>query len=170
MIVELDRLDSHPRKYSFAISPDLMDLEMQNGRLTRDVVVEAELVRRAAQVDVKGHIDVSAEFDCVRCLESVALELPIDFEVDYVSEEYFSSDKEHEIGSSEMSTDVLKGEEIDLNDIVREQVLLNVPDRVFCKPECKGICDQCGSNLNLIDCSCKENQVDPRWSALKNLK
>ncbi|MGH7783338.1 MAG: DUF177 domain-containing protein, partial [Candidatus Binatia bacterium] len=55
------------------------------------------------------------------------------------------------------------------NEVVREQILLDLPDQVFCTENCRGLCPKCGANRNLIDCKCEEDNVDPRWAALNNL-
>ena len=55
-------------------------------------------------------------------------------------------------------------------EVVREQILLAMPEQVFCWEDCKGLCPKCGTNLNLIDCKCADDEVDPRWAALKSLK
>jgi uncharacterized protein len=65
---------------------------------------------------------------------------------------------------------VFDGEAIDVDEIVREQILLSVPDRALCDENCRGICLMCGTNLNAGSCECKSSEVDPRWAALKNLK
>jgi uncharacterized protein len=57
-----------------------------------------------------------------------------------------------------------------LTELVREQILLAVPEQVFCREDCKGLCLKCSANRNLIDCNCEEKEIDPRWAALKNLK
>jgi uncharacterized protein len=59
---------------------------------------------------------------------------------------------------------------IDTAEVVREQILLAIPDQVFCREDCKGLCPKCGANLNLIDCKCSDDDIDPRWAALRNLK
>ena len=69
-----------------------------------------------------------------------------------------------------MDVSVIEGFEIDLTELVREQILLNLPEQVFCREDCKGLCEKCGANRNLINCNCEEKEIDPRWSALKNLK
>ena len=74
------------------------------------------------------------------------------------------------MSGEDLSTDVLPDGRIELNDIVREQILLNLPEQVFCTEECKGLCPKCGADRNLINCNCEETEIDPRWSALKNLK
>ena len=56
-----------------------------------------------------------------------------------------------------------------LEDVLREQVLLSLPDRALCKPDCKGLCPRCGQNLNQEACSCDAAPVDTRWSALADL-
>jgi uncharacterized protein len=65
---------------------------------------------------------------------------------------------------------ILESNNIDVAELVREQILLNLPEQVFCAEDCKGLCPQCGANRNLIDCKCEEKEIDPRWAALKNLK
>ena len=56
-----------------------------------------------------------------------------------------------------------------LEDVVREQVLLSLPGRVLCQPDCKGLCPRCGQNLNQSLCACEETPADPRWNALAGL-
>jgi len=57
-----------------------------------------------------------------------------------------------------------------LEDVLREQVLLSLPARTLCKPDCKGLCPRCGKNRNLEACTCEEGPSDPRWEALSGLR
>ena len=57
-----------------------------------------------------------------------------------------------------------------LEDVLREQVLLSLPVRTLCKPDCKGLCPRCGQNRNSQVCSCEEGPSDPRWEALADLR
>ncbi|HET8668748.1 MAG TPA: DUF177 domain-containing protein, partial [Terriglobales bacterium] len=59
---------------------------------------------------------------------------------------------------------------LELEDVLREQVLLSVPIKTVCRDECKGFCPHCGKNLNVETCSCKPAAADPRWDALKGIK
>jgi len=54
--------------------------------------------------------------------------------------------------------------------VLREQVLLAVPLKAICRQDCKGLCSQCGANLNAAQCSCAEPVEDPRWAALKEIR
>jgi uncharacterized protein len=68
-----------------------------------------------------------------------------------------------------MSIAVFDGESIDVDEIVKEQVLLSVPIRSLCKSDCKGFCPTCGADRNAGECGCQPGEVDPRWAALKGL-
>jgi uncharacterized protein len=87
--------------------------------------------------------------------------------VDRASEETREDDLEVE--EADLDEQLVEGDEVDLTEIIREQILLNLPEQVLCKEDCKGLCPQCGANRNLIDCDCGEDEIDPRWAALKNL-
>ena len=63
-----------------------------------------------------------------------------------------------------------EGDEIDLGELFREQILLAIPMTPLCREECKGLCPVCGADLNAGECSCERGEIDPRWSALADLK
>jgi uncharacterized protein len=170
MILDLAEMEGATRPFEFTIPQGDLDLENPNFRFTGDIRTRGEISRQAAQIDVVGAIDASAEVDCTRCLEPVAQDLKIDFAASYVAPENFASDKEREVSPADLDVDVLEDDRIDMKEVVREQILLNLPEQLFCKPDCKGLCEKCGSNRNLIDCKCDSEETDPRWEALKNLR
>jgi uncharacterized protein len=170
MIIDLTELENSPRPFDFTIPGADIDLDDVDLTLTGDVRLQGEIFKRSAQVDVKGNISAPVELDCTRCLEPVEQELNFDFAASFVAPENFALDKEREVAAADLDVDVLDSDRIDLSDIAREQILLNLPGQVFCKPDCKGLCQKCGANRNLIDCKCDSDETDPRWAALKNLK
>jgi uncharacterized protein len=170
MIVELADIEGTTRPFDFELAPDVLDLEDSDLKLKGDVHATGEIERTSAEVVVKGSITGDAEIECSRCLKPLERNLKIEFQANFVTPEHFSVDKENEVPVSDLDTDVLEGDRIDIKDIVREQILLNVPEQVFCEPDCKGLCPKCGANRNLIDCKCDLNETDPRWAALKNLR
>ena len=115
-------------------------------------------------------IEGPAEADCTRCLKPVEHRLAIDFTISFVTPEDFAADKEREVAAEDLATDVLDSDSVDLKDVIREQILLELPEKVLCTPDCKGLCPQCGADRNLLDCKCDEREIDPRWAALKKLK
>jgi len=82
----------------------------------------------------------------------------------------FPESKETHLENSDLDTDVIEGNELDLTEIAREQILLNLPEQELCKEDCRGICPTCGKDLNEGECRCGEDDVDPRWAALKDLR
>ena len=64
---------------------------------------------------------------------------------------------------------VLDGYSLDLDELVFSDVILDLPAKHLCNENCKGLCPQCGANLNLTECSCQEEDIDPRLAVLKRL-
>ncbi len=64
---------------------------------------------------------------------------------------------------------ILQNATIDLTELLRENILLNLPIKPLCEEHCKGLCAECGTNLNVHSCKCNNEPVDPRLSVLKNL-
>jgi uncharacterized protein len=81
-----------------------------------------------------------------------------------------SESSERSISAQETEIGYYQGDSLLLEDVLREQVLLSLPVRTLCKPDCKGLCPRCGKNRNLEACSCEEASSDPRWEALAGLR
>ncbi len=169
MIVDLVKLEGLNNRFEFSISADGLDFETENVRLKSDIAVSCEIIRNIPKTDVTGTISVAAEIDCTRCLIPIEQLIAFSFEATYVPSEELLREGEAELDTADLDVDVLDGNELDMREVVREQILLNLPDQIFCDDECKGLCQKCGANLNLIDCSCEETEIDPRWAALKKL-
>ena len=170
MTIDLTRIEGDPFPFEARIAGDEIDLDSNYARLAGDVSVKGKLAKHIAQTDVTGEIDAKIEIDCTRCLQPVVQDLKIPFDVDFVTPEFDVAARETELNKNDLETAVFGGDELDLNELVREQILLNLPEQTFCNPDCKGLCPECGQNRNLIDCKCEENEPDPRWAALKDLK
>lgn len=170
MIIELNDLDSEPKRFDVLVKPEEIDLGLDEVVIKGDVSVRGEVTKHIAQTDLAGTIAFAADIDCARCLKPVPKSFLFNFDVSFVSPEDFATSREKELSGEELSTDVLPDGRIDVNDVVREQILLNLPEQVLCTEECKGLCPKCGADRNLINCNCEETETDPRWSALKNFK
>lgn len=117
------------------------------------------------EIVVRGTIQGKLRQECRRCLEPVPGEL--DEEVTMVFVPSTSEDVEED-GDVRLFDDHVA--ELDLSDSVREEIVLAVDLFVVCDPECRGLCPQCGMNLNNETCSCVRVESDPRWDALRALK
>lgn len=170
MIIELFSVKDSPHKFEFSLSPAEIELEQENVKLIETVKITGELAKGIAQVDVGGVIDAKAEIECTRCLQPIEKKLEIPFKATFIAPEDLTKEKESELNESDLDVSVYENDKIDMTELVREQIILNLPEQIFCREDCKGLCAKCGENRNLIDCKCEEKEIDPRWSALKNLK
>ena len=75
-----------------------------------------------------------------------------------------------EVEEDDLSTSFYEDETIDLGQLIREQFYLSLPMKPLCRPDCRGLCPDCGTDLNAGACGCVERTVDPRWAALAALK
>ena len=131
-----------------------------------------------------GHFQAEVVCLCKRCLADVRLSVPVDFTLNLVPEGQLKKAAEGEAegeddeggedaGSfplGEADREVFNGKTIELDPIVREQVLLALPMDAVCREDCKGLCGMCGKNLNEGSCGCDRRQIDPRLAALKDIK
>jgi uncharacterized protein len=170
MIVDLLSVSDEPLPFNFKIAANEIDLDTEGVQIIGDIEVVGELRKSAAKTDVRGSIKAPVEIECTRCLTPIKRELDIVFDVDFIDRELFPEGKETHLENGDLDTDVIEGNELDLTQVAREQILLNLPEQVLCREDCKGICPTCGSDLNEGDCTCSDDNIDPRWAALKDLK
>jgi uncharacterized protein len=121
------------------------------------------------QLFVNGHVDAGAQVECDRCLKPVAIPVTADFTLEYISGSEYEAKQVVELTEAEMSVSVFDGHGLDVDEIVKEQILLAVPTRMLCREDCKGICPECGTDRNTGECNCVTKDIDPRWAALKDL-
>ena len=133
---------------------------------------QCELNLRATRVDDKveliGSVTVVVAFECDRCLTNLSIPVEASFDLLYVPP--LGSAEEHELGENDLSLGFYQEGVINVDDLTREQIELALPMARICSESCRGLCAKCGANLNLGDCTCREDQVDARWAVLKELK
>lgn len=170
MIVDLFSLESSSFEFEFSLARSEIELEGENVKLKNDVKIRGELTKKLVQTDVAGKIIAGIEIECTRCLQAIEKDLEILFNVTYVTTENYTDAKESELREQDLDVSIFDGHKIDLGELVREQIILNLPEQIFCSEDCKGLCAKCGANRNLIDCNCEEKEIDPRWQSLRELK
>ena len=170
MRIELANLDDGKGEFSAKYEADQLELEDERVRLSSPVTVEGRVKRRGAEVLVSGHIEGKLAIGCDRCLKPLELPINNDFELEYVTDSDYETSHAAELNEEEMSLSVFDGVGIDVDEIVKEEVLLAIPTRLLCRDDCKGICSVCGVDRNITNCNCETSDIDPRWDALKSLK
>jgi len=135
--------------------------------LDAPLLVRAKISRAADKFLVQGTIRGGIRIRCDRCLETFHRELESPFQVYLVARREGSDQEEIELLDEEMEVDFIKGNTIDLSDIVREQIYLALPMKSICKESCRGLCPVCGANLNESPCRCRKAEGHLAFSKLK---
>lgn len=117
-----------------------------------------------------GHLSGEIELTCSRCLESFRLPVGADFDLRYVPRIENGGEGEREVEEDDLTTAFYEDDQIDLGQLVTEQVQLALPMKPLCADACRGLCPQCGTNLNTDACRCSQKWEDPRLAGLKALK
>ncbi len=120
-------------------------------------------------IRVRARYQGAFEVLCARCVEPVSVPLHGEFDLLFRPENADAQAGERAITEDETEIGYYGRGGLLLEDVVREQVLLSLPGRTLCTPECKGICVRCGQNLNVDACRCPQAVVDSRWNALAGL-
>ncbi len=120
------------------------------------------------EVLFKGNLSTSIELRCSRCLKAFKKDMDIDIDVVYHSVSELKEET-YEIKEDELDTGFYRGDELDLDELLLEQLILNIPMKPLCKESCRGICPGCGKDLNIEGCDCEKTALDPRFEKLKKL-
>lgn len=169
MRIELEKLEGRKGDFAHVYQPDELNPIDERVNLIAPAAVTGRVRLSGNEVFVNGHVEARARVECDRCLQPVELPVNADFALEYISGDEYESSQAAELTEAELSVSVFDGEAIDVDEIVKEQVLLAVPTRMLCREDCKGICPECGIDRNTGECSCVSKDIDPRWAALKNL-
>jgi uncharacterized protein len=170
MRIELEKLEGGRGSFAHTYQPEELDLVDERITLNGPVEVVGSVRRSGAEVIVNGRLSSRVSVECDRCLKTVELPISAEFRVDYITGQDYESSHAAELTADDLDVSVFDGERIDVDELVKEQILLSVPDRTLCREDCKGICSTCGADLNAGACNCEQTDIDPRWEALKKFK
>jgi uncharacterized protein len=123
-----------------------------------------------ADIRLQGRFAGRFQVPCARCIEPVEIPLEADFDLIFRPAGADADSPERSITAPETEIGYYLGDGLSLEDVLREQVLLSLPVKTLCKPDCKGLCPRCGENRNTQPCSCDVGPSDPRWEALAGLR
>jgi uncharacterized protein len=178
MEFKVSELEREPIDFDLAFRPgtiDYGDEAVQTSSL--DTEGQAEVLHEhrgpkevVADIRLKGSWSGEFEVPCARCVEPVRMHLEGDIDLIFRPLGADAGPPERSITAVESEIGYYQKDSLLLEDVLREQVLLSLPVRTLCKPDCKGLCPRCGQNRNSQPCSCEEGLTDPRWEALADLR
>lgn len=140
------------------------DFELPGGEhpLTESVHVQAVVEDISDCVYLTAQVETNLHVRCARCGEPVVKPFRVEFKNLLVKELANEKDEDDEVI-------ILEGTELDLAEVVLDNIILNMDMKYLCREDCKGVCPQCGANLNESECSCKHDHIDPRLEILRTL-
>jgi uncharacterized protein len=141
-------------------------LEFTDARITGSV----HLSKHGHDILVRGSLSGQMELACSRCLESFAAPAAIEFDLLLVPGPPTAGAADEELSLTDLDRDYYTGEIVDLERLVREQIILMMPLKPLCDETCKGLCLHCGANLNRETCVCKTDAVNSPFAQLAKLK
>ena len=144
-------------------------VESEIVRLISPVKGNLSIKKAGPEVLIEGDITASLELECSRCLKPFAAEVNAPVNVVYQPVDELEGEGKHEVREEELETSFYRGDELDILELVKEQIVLNAPMKPLCREDCKGICPRCGADLNLTKCDCDTKEVDSRLEILKGL-
>ena len=178
MEFKVSELERDPIDFDLKFQPGAIDFgeeAQQTGPLASEGSAEVLHEHRGpkdiiADIRLKGSFAGTFEIPCARCVEPVGTALEGDFDLLFRPVAADTEAPERSITAPETEIGYYQKDSLSLEDVLREQVLLSLPVRTLCKPDCKGLCPRCGQNRNSQACSCDEGPSDPRWEALAELR
>ena len=144
----------------YLLAPDLPDGAEFDG----DAHVVGEVTDEAGYMHLTLSATVSYRTECARCLEPVHGDFTVELERT-VATRATLSDKQLEENVDEYA--VIEDGKLDLDETIREELLLSFPMRFLCSEDCQGLCPKCGKPRKLGDCGCITKEIDPRLAVLK---
>jgi uncharacterized protein len=170
MQLELSRIRQTHDRFARTFQPSEVAMADDAYRIVAPVELAFEIHKDKDKFHLVGTVRTELELPCSRCLEPFRLPVDRSFDLRYLPQSEASTEPESEVAEEDLETSFYRGDQIDLNELLREQFYLALPMKPLCREECKGLCPQCGTNLNTATCNCAAAWEDPRLAALKQFK
>lgn len=160
MKISISNLSEGVHEYHFTAEPALLGLA---DNFANEFAVHVTLDKSGRELLLKARASVPGKFVCDRCVDPFDRQIEAAYQIVYVYDDRdrgkYSDDEVQVIHSGTTA--------IDLDDDLRQYLLLAVPLKLLCQDSCRGLCPHCGTNWNRSRCSCQSEEIDPRWQVLK---
>jgi uncharacterized protein len=169
MQLDLTRYRQPLNHFSRTFQPDEVGQEGDAYRIVAPVHLDFDLHKDKDKFRLVGKAQTELELLCSRCLEPFRMPVDSSFDLRFLPATEMAADDEREVQEADLETTFYRDDQIDLNELLREQFYLALPMKPLCREDCKGLCAQCGTNLNTGTCACAAEWEDPRLAPLKGL-
>ena len=170
MKLDLTRYRQPLTPFARTFQPEEVDADLDTYRVASPVELAFDIHKDKDKFRLVGRVRTELELTCSRCVEPYRFPVDVEFDQRYLPAAEASVKADTEVEDDDLETSYYENEQIDLNELMREQFYLALPMKPLCRDDCKGLCAQCGTNLNTGTCDCAPVWEDPRLAALKQLK
>mgnify|MGYP000041237084 CR=1 FL=1 len=156
------------RGYDIAVEAPELDQQLV---LAGSLHGQISCLRIGAGILVTGELETVVRLECVRCLSEFDLPIRVEIEEEFrPTIDIVTGLRMEQEPDQDEATLIDEQHILDLAEVIRQAVWLEIPASPICRPDCKGLCPQCGQNRNQGECACPANPVDARWLALLTSK
>ena len=173
MIIDLKTIAAGTRSFSFSLEKNWWHSKEQGDALlgfSSPVKVTTDICRAGERYVLEGNLSGMLEVACDRCLEPYRIDLSHEFRIILALPPQEIEKDEVELLEEDMEIGFITDDQLNLDEVVKEQIYLALPVKKLCSEDCPGLCPECGANLNNGDCGCAGVKGHPAFSKLKNLK
>ena len=132
--------------------------------------IHLTVAREYDHIRISGRVETSLRLDCSRCLAEFPVYIDSPFTIFYMRDDGLDQDEDVELEENDLISATYEGDEIDFTKEITEQVILAIPFKPLCSEDCKGLCANCGAELNIAECACSQDNLNLKFNALKNVK
>lgn len=169
MLLDLTRYRQPQAHFSRTFQPDEVEQPGDAYRIVAPVGLDFDIHKDKERFRLVGTVRTALELPCSRCLEPFQLPVDASFDQRFLPASEMSTHDEREVQEEDVEISYYRDDQIDLNELLREQFYLALPMKPLCSEDCKGLCPQCGTNLNTASCACATAWEDPRLAPLRGL-
>lgn len=169
MLLDLTRYRQPQAQFARTFQPEDVAQPGDAYRIVAPVRLDFTIDKDKDRFRLVGTVQTELELPCSRCLEPYRLPVDASFDQRFLPASEMAAEEEREVQEDDFETSYYRDDQIDLNELLREQFYLALPMKPLCREACKGLCSQCGINLNTGTCACAAEWEDPRLAPLKRL-
>ena len=170
MQLDLTRYRQPLAQFARTFAPGDIGQDGDSYQVVEPVALAFDIHKDRDRFRLAGTLRTELELVCSRCLEPFRMPIDASFDLRYLPSSEMSPEAERAIEEDDLETSYYRDDQIDLDELLREQFYLALPMKPLCLADCRGLCAQCGTNLNQGACTCAPAWKDPRLAALDALQ
>ncbi|MDH3890331.1 MAG: DUF177 domain-containing protein [candidate division Zixibacteria bacterium] len=169
MIIDFREFETFPAHKVLEGGPEKISLDYQGVHSVQAVKVDLSIQKSGEEYFCRGEARARTTIECARCL--ALYEMDVNNQLDFIvcSADLHQANAQEAVDAEDYVHFVDQAMRADISEVVRQAILLAVDLKPLCSDDCAGLCAQCGKNLNDGVCDCKNEVIDERWAALKDV-